>query len=77
MSKSKAQAFAQLAEGLGQPVEELGYLQALSPTAQQQLLTDIAAARKAHKKEIIASLNEAINHVPRLLRGPIRKIFGV
>ncbi|MDX1495929.1 MAG: hypothetical protein R3352_00085 [Salinisphaeraceae bacterium] len=66
-----------LQQALGQPAEALAFLETLSKESQNQLTADIEAARKAHKKEIIASLNEALDHVPRLLRGPIRKIFGV
>lgn len=67
----------ELCTALDQPAEDLGFLEALPSKAQQQLLEDIEAARAEHKRLIIDSLNEALNHVPRLLRGPLKKIFGV
>ena len=62
---------------LDQSASELAYLEVLQAADQAQLLADIAVARKAHKREIVGSLEEALNHIPRLLRGPIRKLFGV
>lgn len=67
----------ELCAALGQSAEDLSFLDALPAKAQQQLLEDIEAARAEHKRLIIDSLNEALNHVPRLLRGPLKKIFGV
>lgn len=62
---------------LDQTAEELAFLQQLPGRVQAQLLADIEAARAEHKRQIMASLNEALEHVPRLLRGPVKKIFGV
>ena len=67
----------ELLTALDQPAAELAYLEVLKASDQAQLLDDISAARKAHKREILDSLEEALNHIPRLLRGPIRKLFGV
>ena len=66
-----------LPAALDQPAAELDFLTVLPAHAQEQLVADIEAAREAHKREIVTSLEEALNHIPRLLRGPIRKIFGV
>lgn len=66
-----------LAVELDQPAAELAFLESLPDKAQATLLEDIEAARQTHKQEIVGSLEEALNHIPRLLRGPIRKIFGV
>lgn len=67
----------ELPTALDQPASELAYLEVLQAVDQAQLLADIEAARKAHKREIVSSLEEALNHIPRLLRGPVRKLFGV
>jgi hypothetical protein len=67
----------ELMTALDQSASELAYLEVLQAADQAQLLADIAVARKAHKREIVGSLEEALNHIPRLLRGPIRKLFGV
>lgn len=66
-----------LAIALDQPPGELAFLEALPDKAQTMLLADIEAARDAHKRQIVARLEEALEHIPRLLRGPIKKIFGV
>lgn len=67
----------EIVEALGQPAEALDFLAKLPPDAQVQLAEDVQAARQQHKREIIASLEQAVEHIPRLLRGPIRKLFGV
>lgn len=66
-----------LPDTLDRPAEELIFLEALPARAQAALAEDIQAARQSHKREIVSSLEEALKHIPRLLRGPIRKIFGV
>lgn len=62
---------------LDQSASELTFLEVLPDQAQVALAADIEAARQSHKREIVNSLEEALEHIPRLLRGPIRKIFGV
>lgn len=66
----------ELSNSLGKPADELGFLAALDDQAQQRLLDDIQHARQEHRDNIKQSLEDALNHVPRLLRGPLRKIFG-
>jgi hypothetical protein len=50
--------------GLDLPDEEL-----------QQLADLIRSARAAQGKELEASLLAALDHIPRPLRGPVRKVF--
>lgn len=66
-----------LARALGLPAAEAEFLSALDEGAQQQLLRDIEGAREEHSRHIREALQEALNHIPRLLRGPIKKLFGV
>lgn len=49
----------------------------LSDGEQQRLADLILAARKAQGEELQASLLSALDHLPRLLRGPVRKVFGL
>ena len=65
-----------LSKALGLKASETEFLSALNSAAQQQLITDIASARKAHSQHIREALEEALNHIPRLIRGPIKKLFG-
>jgi len=48
------------------------------PDEEQQQLADlIRAARATQGKELEASLLGALDHLPRPLRGPVRKVFGL
>ncbi len=67
----------QLIGALDQSAEALGFLEVLGEADQSQLLLDIDSARREHHRQIVASLEEALEHIPRLIRGPIRKLFGV
>jgi hypothetical protein len=40
------------------------------------LAAAIRSARERQGAELRAALNGAYDHVPRLLRGPLRKVFG-
>lgn len=67
---------ADLGKALGLDATETDFLDALDAGAQQQLLADIDQAREEHRRHIREALQEALNHVPRLLRGPLKKLFG-
>lgn len=43
----------------------------------QQLADLIRNARATQGKELEASLLGALDHIPRPLRGPVRKVFGL
>jgi hypothetical protein len=43
----------------------------------QQLADLIRSARATQGKELEASLLGALDHIPRPLRGPVRKVFGL
>lgn len=49
----------------------------LSDDEQQRLADLILTARKDQGEELQASLLSALDHLPRLLRGPVRKVFGL
>lgn len=49
---------------------------ALSPADQQKLLTIIQSARKVQEAEYRDAMEQALSHVPGLLRGTIRKIIS-
>lgn len=56
---------------------KLDFLSALSDAERQQLASDIDGARKEHSRHIRGAMEEALNHLPWLLRAPIKKLFGV
>ncbi|RJS46036.1 hypothetical protein [Nocardioides cavernaquae] len=49
----------------------------LPPEELQQLADLIRSARETQGKELEASLLGALDHIPRPLRGPVRKVFGL
>ncbi len=56
---------------------ELGFLDKLDASAAAKLQEHLQEANRAHHRHIEDSMQEALNHFPRLLRGPIRKLFGM
>lgn len=66
-----------LARLLRSPAAKLDFLGGLSEAERQKLAADIDGARQAHSKHIRGSMEEAINHLPWLLRAPVRKLFGL
>lgn len=68
---------ARLARLLRAQPQQLDFLAALAEADRQQLAGDIDQARKAHSKHIRGSMEEALNHLPWLLRVPVKKLFGV
>ncbi len=52
-------------------------LDKLDDAAAKQLAAHLEEANGAHHRHIEDSMQEALNHFPRLLRGPIKKIFGM
>jgi hypothetical protein len=68
-------AFSALGEELGgaPPPESLA---ALSSDELNDLAAAVRHARKRQAAELAAAGDAAFAHVPRLLRGPIRKVLG-
>jgi hypothetical protein len=70
-----ARAVDTLEDELGAPVPE--GLEVLSAAELQKLAGLLAAAKSRQAQELEQGLEESLNIVPRLLRGPVRKIlFG-
>ena len=67
----------QIASKLNTTAENLELLKALDETSQRQLLEHIQHAHKANEKHIYKSMEEALVHFPRLLRGPVKRVFGL
>ena len=40
-----------------------------------ELLAQIATVRKSRMKAMFSAIDESLNHLPRLLRGPAKKIL--
>lgn len=64
---------AALLEVLGEPLPEL---EQLSTANQKKLAADMAAAHQAHDAFLKESMDNALEHIPRLLRGTVKKFWG-
>lgn len=62
---------------LGVDDRELPFLASLPPPAQHQLADDIEAARRAESADLHRQMLEALDHLPWVLRVPIRRLFGL
>lgn len=65
---------ASLEKAIGEPMPELAVL---SKDAQKQLASDLSAAHQAHDAFLQKSMEDAMQHIPRLLRGAVKKILGL
>ena len=65
---------------MGKPAPiDLGRVEALSALSEDErkrLLADIARAQQMHSVHIRKAMAEALNHLPWILRGPVRKFFA-
>lgn len=61
-----------LKEALG---EDLAVLDELTDAEAAELLTMYDAAREEAASDLLASLDKSLQHVPRLIRGPVRMIL--
>ena len=68
---------ATLATLLHTDTGNLEFLGGLSAADQKKLASDIEAAHKAHAKHIGEKMEEALSHIPWLIRAPIKKLFGM
>ena len=75
-NKTNADTVA-LARLLHSPLEEVEFLSVLDTDAQSALQNDIEQAHKSHAAHIHNKMNEGLGHLPWLIRGPIKKIFGI
>ncbi|WP_028852320.1 hypothetical protein [Thermocrispum municipale] len=50
---------------------------ALSEEHRQLLADAIGAARREQAEALAAAAENSLNHIPRLLRGPVRKAVGL
>lgn len=63
-----------LLQALGEPMAEL---EQLSTANQKKLAADLSAALEAHDAFLKESMDNALEHIPRLLRGTVKKILGL
>lgn len=49
----------------------------LSSQAHQALIAALRAARSRQRNQLDQALTQALQHVPVLMRGPVRKILGL
>ncbi|HVT36981.1 MAG TPA: hypothetical protein VHE37_15430 [Nevskiaceae bacterium] len=77
MARSEAGAdLPALARQLGVPPARVEFLASLSDAQRRQLAADLERAREQHARHIRGLMDEALNHLPWLLRAPIKKLFG-
>ncbi len=48
----------------------------LRPDQLRALAEAISDARHTQARELASATNQALDHIPRLLRAPVRKLFG-
>lgn len=77
MAKANITSLAALAKQLGIPQRDVAFLDALDDAACQQLGRDIERAKDLHAQSLRDAMETALNQLPRLLRIPIRKLFGL
>ncbi|HEX4918597.1 MAG TPA: hypothetical protein VFV43_11915 [Limnobacter sp.] len=65
---------ASLVSLLGEPMAEL---EALTAAEQKKLAADMAQAQQAHEASLKIAMDDALEHIPRLLRGTVKKILGL
>lgn len=58
----------------GDPPESFNVLPS---EAQQALIAALRAARTRQRNQLDQALTQALEHVPLLMRGPVRKILGL
>ena len=66
-----------LARALRTPPAKVDFLEALSPAERQKLAADIERARRSHSRHIHDKMEEALDHLPWLIRAPVKKLFGL
>lgn len=52
-------------------------LEALTAAQQKQLVQDLEHAHQKHDAFLKESMDNALEHIPRLLRGAVKKILGL
>jgi hypothetical protein len=62
---------------LGGKPADFAFLSALDDAAAKRLAADMESAKKAHSKHLRERMEEALGHLPMLLRIPMRKLFGL
>ncbi|MCG8669954.1 MAG: hypothetical protein MI867_11115 [Pseudomonadales bacterium] len=67
----------QIARELKTTTKNMELLQAMDETSQRKLLEHIQHAHKTNEKHIYKSMEQALEHFPRMLRGPVKRIFGL
>lgn len=56
--------------------DALRFLEKLDDNACEQLAAHLKSANSAHHRHIENSMQEALNHFPRIIRGAVKKLFG-
>jgi hypothetical protein len=69
------QISSRLAAAMRSSEENLDYLAALSAEQQDQLVEQLDHARSAQHAHVRGAAVDAINHLPRILRKPLLKMF--
>ncbi len=56
-------------------LKKIDALSALSEDERKRLLADIERARQLHSTHIRRAMADALNHIPWILRAPVKAIF--
>lgn len=68
-------AIADIAKILKKTEADCAYLEPLSGDEQEQLASQLRAARKAQHEHMVDATKAAVNQLPRLMRKPVMKMF--
>jgi hypothetical protein len=67
---------ADLAKLLRAIPKKLEFLDELADADRKRLAEDVARASQLHSHHIRKAMAEALNHIPWILRAPVRKLFS-
>lgn len=74
---SSEASLQRLAESLGRQPSEFQALGSLQP-AQIDLLSNAVVQTQQRQREALAkAIEDALGHIPMLLRGPVKKVLGI
>lgn len=68
-------ALLELKQALGEGAAELPPLKHLDEAQIKALIEAVQAARQQQRKTLNKAMEDALGHVPMLLRGAVRKLF--
>ncbi|AXQ29482.1 hypothetical protein D0B54_12620 [Solimonas sp. K1W22B-7] len=66
-----------LAETLDRPAAEFQAFAALQPAQLDLLAESILQTQQRQREALAKAIEDALGHIPMLLRGPVKKVLGI